>query len=255
MATTRKTTTAKKAPAKTKVDEELSAKLKERKTRCRICNNEYQAAIEMRVVCAHALSWQEIAKVVNKDFYQQLDGNPLDARTIKNHMENHDLVPSALDTGIILDSMSKNEDGTMRVSLKSLLQSMFVMGAQSIARGDLRPHSIDEFLRVSDALERLQRQEEERDYLDDESVQGFFQTLAALAEAMNSTLPPEMVEKVMHRAKLLGVNIDLAKVKQEVPIEVEAINTDQILEDYEKLGRARTREELINDKVLNGVLE
>lgn len=234
----------------------MASKGKTRSSKCRICNHPERAAIEMTCVTGAALSWSELARVVNRNFKTSFRHDSL-----KNHMQNHHLKETAVEAGIIMKGIV-NEDGeTPRITAQSMLQTMFIQGARDVAEGKIRPRTVGEMLQIMEAMERLQRAQEEKDFMADGSMQGFYTALAAISEAVKSVVTPEQLAAIVARSQAIGMKLDFTAIPVQEPVSVTDIDYDMIIDDYKRLGRARTREELVADgavadvEELNGLLD
>lgn len=226
-------------------------------TNCRICHHPDRAAIEMACVTGAALSWAELAKAISKNF----DDADFKPRSIKNHMQNHHLQETALEAGIIMKGIV-NEDGeTPRITAQSMLQTMFIQGAKAVAEGKIKPRSVGEMLQIMEAMERIQKAQEEKDFMADGDRQGFYMALAAIGEAVKSVVTPEQLAAIVSRSQAIGMKMDFTAIPVQEPVSVTDVDYDMIVDDYKRLGRARTREELIADgaiadeDALNGILD
>lgn len=229
---------------------------KGRPAKCKVCSHPDRAAIEMTCVTGAALSWTELASVVNKAY-----GTDFRARTLQNHMANHHLEETALEAGIIMKGIV-NEDGeTPRITAQSMLQTMFIQGARDVAEGKIRPRNVGEMLQIMEAMERLQKAQEERDFMADGDRQGFYMALAAIGEAVKSVVTPEQLASIVARSQAIGMKMDFTAIPVQAAQSVTEIDYDVIADDYDRLGRARTREELVaagvmtDEEELNGILD
>lgn len=210
----------------------------------------------MACITGAALSWNELTKVVNRNFESEFK-----PRTLQNHMQRHPLKETALEAGIIMKGIV-NEDGeTPRITAQSMLQTMFIQGARDVAEGKIKPRNVSEMLQVMEAMERIQKSQEEKDYMSDGDRQGFYTALAAISEAVKSVVTPEQLTAIINRSQAIGMKMDFTSIQVATPVSVTDIDYDIIAEDYKRLGRARTHEELVADGVitdedaLNSVLD
>lgn len=223
----------------------MTKKKKEKRTRCSICNHPERDAIEMQCIVGAALPWTELTKKVNRTFKTHFHVD-----TIKNHMRNHKLKETAVETGIIMKGVV-NEDGeTPRITAESMLQTMFVQGAMDVARGYLKPKNVNEMVNLIDAMQRFQEQQKEKDLLADGDKQGFYTALAVISEAVKSVVSPEQLAKIVSRSQTMGMKIDITDIPIEQTSTINDIDFEVIEEDYKRLGRGRTREELVRDGVI-----
>lgn len=229
---------------------------KGRPNQCKVCNHPDRAAIEMTCVTGAALSWAELTRIVNREY--KTDFRP---RTLANHMKGHHLHETALEAGIIMKGIV-NEDGeTPRITAQSMLQTMFIQGARDVAEGKIRPRNVSEMLQIMEAMERLQKAQEEKDFMADGDRQGFYMALAAISEAVKSVVTPEQLATIVMRSQAIGMKLDFTAIPVQAASAVTDVDYDMIADDYKRLGRARTREELVADGViadedeLNGILD
>lgn len=235
---------------------EKNIEKRKRGTTCRICNHPDRAAIEMTCVTGAALTWAELTKRVNAAF-----GTDFRPRSLKNHMQSHHLQETALEAGIIMKGIV-NEDGeNPRITAQSMLQTMFIQGARDVAEGKIRPRNVGDMLQIMEAMERLQKSQEEKDYMSDGDRQGFYMALAAISEAVKSVVTPDQLAAIVSRSQAIGMKLDFTAIPVHQAVDVTAVDYDMIVDDYKTLGRARTREELVADGVivdedaLNSVLD
>lgn len=219
--------------------------IKQRKTRCTICNHPERDAIEMQCIVGAALPWSELTEKVNHTFNTRFH-----VKTIQNHMKNHPLKETAIDAGIIMKGIV-NEDGeTPRITAQSMLQTMFIQGARDVARGYLKPKNVTEMIQLIEAMQRLQENEQEKDLLADGDKQGFYTALAVISEAVKSVVSAEQLAKIISRSQTMGMKIDITSIPIEETLRINDVDFDIIEEDYKRLGRGRTREELVRDGVI-----
>ena len=96
-----------------------------------------------------------------------------------------------------------------------------------------------------EAMERLQKAQEERDFMADGDRQGFYMALAAIGEAVKSVVTPEQLASIIARSQAIGMKMDFTAIPVQAAQSVTEIDYDVIADDYDRLGRARTREELV----------
>lgn len=215
---------------------------------CTVCSHESRAGIEM-LCCISAATWGIAQKRVNNTF-----GTDFSIKTLKNHMLNHELSQNAMETGVIIDSI-RGEDGAPGIiSAETMLQTLLVQGMLDLAKGKIRCKSPDELLRVINMLQQVQDRKSARMLMEEGDIAGFYAAMAAYGTAIRDTVSPQQLVEIVTKANALGAHFDISNARYEEATEVEVQDVMQLaVEDRKRLGRSRTREELVESGALDGI--
>ena len=207
--------------------------------KCRICNHEDRAGIELLGVMSCA-SWNVCRERINNTF-----GTNFSTETVKKHMMEHELTRTAAEQGIIIDAI-RGEDGAPGIiSVETMLQTLLVQGMLDLAKGKIRCKTPQELLQVVNALQNVQ-----------DRNAGFYAAMAAYGTAIRDTVSPQQLVEIVMKANALGAHFDISNARYEDTIEVNPEEVMQLaVEDYRNLGRSRTRRELIEAGALDGLFD
>lgn len=218
--------------------------------RCKICSHEERAGIELLGMLSFA-SWAVCQRRINNTF-----GTNFTIDCVKKHMLEHELHPTAMEQGILIDSMRGEEGAPARISAENMLQTLLIQGMLDLAKGKIRCKSPSELIQVMNVLQQMQARREAQMELESGDAQGFYKVLAAYGEAIRDTVSPEQMRLIVAKANALGPVLDIGHVPIEKPIDIDPVDImDRAVRDYKQLGRARTRDELVESGALDDLSE
>lgn len=211
-------------------------------SRCSICKLEedVRAGVEM-VAALSAASWNVAKERCNNTFSLNLTAN-----AVKTHMMGHELLPSARETGVIIDAI-RGEDGAPGIiSVETMLQTLLVQGMLDLAKGKIRCKTPDELLRVINVLQQYQDRKNATALIEEGDIAGFYAAMAAYGTAIRDTVSPTQLVEIVAKANALGAQFDISNARYEDVVEVDVEDVMQLaVEDHRRLGRTRSREELV----------
>ena len=218
--------------------------------KCRICNHEDRAGIELLGVMSCA-SWNICRERINNTF-----GTNFSTETVKKHMMEHELTRTAAEQGIIIDAI-RGEDGAPGIiSVETMLQTLLVQGMLDLAKGKIRCKTPQELLQVVNALQNIQDRKSAQALIEDGDIAGFYAAMAAYGTAIRDTVSPQQLVEIVMKANALGAHFDISNARYEDTIEINPEEVMQLaVEDYRNLGRSRTRRELIEAGALDGMFD
>ena len=215
--------------------------------RCSICTHEDREGIELLAIMSCA-SWNICRERINNTF-----GTSFSTKTIRNHMTNHEVHRAVAEQGIIMGALRGEDEHNAIISVETMLQTLLVQGFMDLAKGQIRCKSVSELLQVGNMLNAIQDKQDMKTALEAGDINGFYLAMAAYGTAMRDTLSPDQLNEVMLKANALGAYVNIGNMEIEAPIEVDAEEIMSIaVEDY-KRGRSRSRQELIEAGVFDGL--
>ena len=218
--------------------------------KCRICNHEDRAGIELLGIISCA-SWNICRTRINNTF-----GTNFTVETVKNHMLNHELTTNAAQQGVILDAVRESDGAPAVISVETMLQTLLVQGMLDLAKGKIRCKTPNELIQVANMLQQVKDRKSAQALIEDGDIAGFYAAMAAYGSAIRDTVSPAQLVEIVAKANALGAHFDISNAKYEDSVELEVDEVMQIAaEDYKRLGRGRTRDELIEAGVMDGLLD
>ena len=218
--------------------------------RCAICrlDEDVRSGVEL-LGCLSAASYAVAARRINNTF-----GLNLTVDCVKKHLQEHELLPSARETGVIIDAI-KGEDGAPGIlSVETMLQTMLVQGMLDLAKGKIRCKTPQELLQVVNMLQKVQDRKNAQALIEEGDIAGFYAAMAAYGTAIRDTVSPAQLVEIVAKANALGAHFDISNARYEDVVEVDVEDVMQLaVEDRKKLGRSRTREELVEAGALDGI--
>ena len=220
----------------------------EKVPRCTICAHPDRAGIEMLCMLS-AASWSVARERVNNTF-----GTRFTVKTIKTHMLEHELHASAAENGIIIDSIRKKDGAPALISVENMMQTLLVQGMLDLAKGKIRCKTPQDLISVANMLQGIQARKDQRMAFESGDLQGFYTAMAAYGEAMRDTLSPGQMVEIVAKANALGAVLDIGHITLEKPIDIDPGDVmSQAVRDYKRLGRSRTRDELVAAGVIEQI--
>ena len=122
----------------------------ERVPKCRICAHPDREGIEM-VGIMSCSSWNICRERINNTF-----GTNFTVETIKKHMMEHELHKTAMEQGVIIDSLRGKDGSTGRISVETMLQTLMVQGMLDLAKGKIRCKTPQELISVVNTIQTVQ---------------------------------------------------------------------------------------------------
>lgn len=218
-------------------------KQKKDSPRCKICNHPDREGIEMLGVISCA-SWGVCARRINETY-----GTNFTRDCVKKHMTEHLLHETSVEAGVIIDGLTDGD--TPRISVESMLQTIFIQGFSDLAKGKIRCKNVNDLLSVISVMNNLQRSKEAKMAMENGDMQGYWAAMAAYSEAIKDTVTPGQLNDIVTKANALGAAFNIGNVQLEHPIDIQAVDMSRAVEDYKRLGRGRTRKELIDAGVID----
>lgn len=216
--------------------------------RCKFCklDDETRAGAEL-IGALGAASWNIAARRINNTF-----GLSLTSDCVRKHMTQHELTKTALETGVLIDAIRGEDGAPGLISIETMFQTLMVQGMLDLAKGKIRCKSPAELIQVANVLRQIQASKEAQMELESGDAQGFYKVLAAYGEAIRDTVSPEQMRLIVAKANALGPVLDIGHIPIEKPIDVAYEDImGQAVKDYKTLGRARTRDELVESGALD----
>lgn len=220
----------------------------EKVPKCRICNHPDREGIELLGIMSCA-SWNVCTARINNTF-----GTNFTTETVRKHMTEHQLHKTAMEQGLIVDSLRDKDGAPGVISAETMLQTLLVQGMLDLAKGKIRCKTPQELIAVINVLNNMQAQKETKYALENGDVAAFYNVMSAYGLAIQDTVSPAQMRDIVAKANALGANFNIGNVKLEAPIDVEPIDyMQQMMEDMKTMGRSRTRDELIEAGVLEEI--
>ena len=220
----------------------------EKAPRCRICAHEDREGIEMLGIMSCA-SWNICTARINNTF-----GTNFTVECVRKHMTEHELHKTAMEQGVIIDSIRGADGAPGIISAETMLQTLLIQGMMDLAKGKIRCKTPAELIAVMNTLGNVQRSKEAKYALESGDTTAFYNIMAAYGAAINDTVSPQQMRDIVAKANALGANFNISNVELETPIDVEPIDyMQQMMEDVRTMGRSRTRDELIEAGVLDEI--
>lgn len=222
----------------------------ERVPKCRICASPDREGIEM-VGIMSCSSWNICRERINNTF-----GTNFTVETVKKHMMEHELHKTAMEQGVIIDSLRGKDGSSGRISVETMLQTLMVQGMLDLAKGKIRCKTPQDLISVVNTLQNVQMRKEQKMALENGDIQGFYAVMAAYGEAIKDTVSHGQLVEIVAKANALGACFDIGKVEIEEPIEVDPKDVmSQAVKDYRERGHSRTRDELVDAGVIDRLEE
>lgn len=222
----------------------------EKHARCKVCqlDEETRAGVEM-IAALSSASWNVAARRVQNTF-----GVDIGYKAIRTHMMEHELLPSARETGVIIDAI-RGEDGAPGIlSVETMLQTLLVQGMLDLAKGKIRCKTPGELMQVANMLQQMQDRKNAQALIEDGDIAGFYAAMAAYGTAIRDTVSPGQLVEIVAKANALGAQFDISNARYEDTVEVDVEDVMQLaVEDHRKLGRGRSRDELVEAGELDGI--
>lgn len=222
----------------------------EKHPRCSVCklDPDIKSGVEMLAIMSCA-SWNIAAERCNNTF-----GTNITPSALRTHLTEHPLCQRAAEQGIILGAIKGDDGAPAVISAETMLQTMLVQGMMDLAKGKIRCKTPDELIRVMNMLQNIQDRKSAQALIEDGDIAGFYAAMAAYGTAIRDTVSPQQLVEIVAKANALGANFDIGNARYEDVIDVDPDEVMQLaVEDYRKLGRGRTREELIESGALDDV--
>lgn len=213
---------------------------KKSEPQCPICQHPDREGIEMLGVLA-AANFRIAAKRINNTF-----GTSFSADTVRNHMKNHALHRTATEAGVILDAVT--DDDKPVITVKNMAHTILMQGMLDLSKGNLRCKTVSELISVMRMC--LEIQDREAAQVGGMSVDGFYAAMSAYGEAIRDTVSPAQLDAIVTKAGALGAAFNIGNMRLAKPAEDVRQVLVQAIQDKRRLGRGRTREELIEAGVI-----
>ena len=219
---------------------------------CSICrlDDDVRSGVEVLTLISCA-TWNIAAQRASTTFNVKIT-----PAALRKHMQEHELCKTVKDQGVILSSI-RGEDGAPGIiSTENMLQTLLLQGMLDLAKGKIRCKNVNELLMVSNALHQIQDRKNAAALIEDGDIAGFYAAMAAYGTAIRDTVSPQQLVEIVTKANALGAMFDISNATYADVVEVTPESVEDIMQvavdDYKKLGRGRTREELIEAGVLDG---
>lgn len=220
----------------------------EKVPKCRICNHEDRAGIELIGVLSCA-SWNICRTRINNTF-----GTNFSVETVKKHMMEHELTRTAAEQGVIIDAIRDKDGNPGIISVETMMQTLLVQGMLDLAKGKIRCKTPHELIAVSNLLMNIQDRKNAVALIEDGDIAGFYAAMAAYGTAIRDTVSPQQLIEIVAKANALGAHFDISNARYEDTVEVDPEEVMLMaVEDYKTLGRSRSRDELIESGALDGL--
>lgn len=211
---------------------------------CPICQHEDRDGIEMLGLIA-AVSWRICTRRINNTFETHFTPSQ-----VEEHMTHHMLHKTATEAGVLLGAMTDADRPF--VSVENMLQTLMIQGMLDLAKGKIRCKTPAELMNVMSMLMKVQDRSKAQELLDAGDTAGYYAAMAAYAEAMKDTVSPEQLQVIVLKAKTLGAHFNIGNIPVEHPIGEGVQNVlDQVVVDEKRLGRGKTRDELMEDGTIH----
>ena len=226
----------------------MVADKKSKSTRCPICKleEEERSSVELLAVVSCS-TWRIAATRIQNTF-----GIEVSPAMLRKHMTEHPLCTVPSQQGIILDAI-KGEDGAPGViSIETMLQTLLIQGMLDLAKGKIRCKTPQDLMQVTNMLQQVQDRKNARALIEEGDISGFYAAMAAYGTAIRDTVSPQQLAEIVAKANALGAGFDIGNARYEDVIDVDPEAVMQLaVEDYRKLGRGRTRDELIESGAID----
>ena len=167
---------------------------------------------------------------------------------------NHELTRTVAEQGVIIDSVRDKDGAPGVISVETMMQTLLIQGMLDLAKGKIRCKTPQDLIAVSNMIMHIQDRKNAVALIDDGDIAGFYAAMAAYGTAIRDTVSPQQLVEIVAKANALGAHFDISNAKYEDVVEVDIDDVMQVaVEDYKTLGRGRTREELIDAGVFDGL--